>query len=144
LAVVEGGSAILAAVTTQPTLPTPRGAGGTPGGVGQFFLGLAMAVVGGYLLLNQVQVTTSFWNFGRYGGFGLTLLPLLIGVAFLFYDGKSVIGWLLTGLGAAIILASILMNMDIYFRSTSLFNTLVMLGLLFGGLGVLARSLRGV
>lgn len=103
-----------------------------------------MAVVGGYLLLNQVQVTTSFWNYGRYGGFGLTLLPLLVGVAFLFYDGKSVIGWVLTGLGAAIILASILMNMDIYFRSTSLFNTLVMLGLLFGGLGVLARSLRGV
>jgi len=35
------------------------------------------------------------------------------------------------------------MNMDIYFRTTSLFNTLVMLALLFGGLGVLARSLRG-
>jgi hypothetical protein len=101
-----------------------------------------MAVVGGYLLLNQVQVTTSFWNFGRVGGFGLTLLPLLVGVAFLFYDGKSIIGWLLAGLGAAIILASILMHMDIYFRPTSLFNTLVMLGLLFGGLGLLARSLR--
>lgn len=101
-----------------------------------------MAVVGGYLLLNQVQVTTSFWNFGRYGGFGLTLLPLLVGVAFLFYDGKSIVGWLLTGVGSAIILANILMNMDIYFRQTSLFNTIVMLGLLFGGLGVLARSLR--
>jgi hypothetical protein len=34
------------------------------------------------------------------------------------------------------------MNMDIYFRQTSLFNTLMMLGLLFGGLGLLARSLR--
>jgi hypothetical protein len=65
-----------------------------------------MAVVGGYLLLKQVQVTTAFWNFGRYGGFGLTLLPLLAGVAFLFYDGKSAIGWLLTVLGTAIILAS--------------------------------------
>jgi hypothetical protein len=124
------------------TTPTTRGAGGTPGGVGQFFIGLAMAVVGGYLLLNQVQVTTSFWNFGRYGGFGLTLLPVLVGVAFLFYDGKSIVGWLLTGLGSAIILANILMNMDIYFRQTSLFNTLVMLGLLFGGLGLIARSLR--
>ena len=28
------------------------------------------------------------------------------------------------------------MNMDIYFRPTTLFNTLMMLGLLFGGLGV--------
>lgn len=101
-----------------------------------------MAAVGGYLLLNQVQVTTSFWSFGRYGGFGLTLLPLLAGIAFLFYDGKSIVGWLLTALGTAIILAGILTHMDIYFRQTSLFNTIVMLGLLFGGLGLVARSLR--
>jgi hypothetical protein len=87
-------------------------------------------------------VTTSYWRFGQYGGFGLTMLPLLIGVAFLFYNGKSVIGWLLTAAGAGIILAGILMNMDIYFRQTTLFNTIVMLVLLFGGLGLVARSLR--
>jgi uncharacterized protein len=119
-----------------------RGAGGTPGGVGTFVLGVLMSVGGGYLLLNQVQVTTSFWRFGQYGGFGLTLVPLLAGVALLFYDGKSVAGWLLTAIGATIILAGVLMNMDIYFRQTSLFNTLLMLGLLFGGLGLIARSLK--
>lgn len=125
-------------------MPENRGAGGTPGGVGQFFIGLVMAVVGVYLLLNQVQVTTSFWSFGRFGGFGPTLLPLLVGVGFLFYNGRSIIGWLLTGLGLAIILAGVLMNIDIYFRQTTLFNTIVMLGLLFGGLGLIARSLRSV
>jgi hypothetical protein len=125
-----------------PTSSRESGAGGTPGGVGQFFIGLIMAVAGGYLILNQVQVTTSFWRFGQYGGFGLTLVPLLAGTAFLFYNGRSLVGWLLTIAGATIILASILMNMDIYFRQTSLFNTIVMLGLLFGGLGLLARSLR--
>src|SRR4029078_5148765 len=55
----------------------PRGAGGTPGGIGQFIVGLIMVAAGGYLILNQVQVTTSSWRFGQYGGFGLTLLPLL-------------------------------------------------------------------
>ena len=124
------------------TSPTTRGAGGTPGGVGTFFIGVIMAAAGGYLLLNQVQVTTSFWRFGAYGGFGLTLIPLLVGVAFLFYNGRSVVGWLLTIVGATIILAGVLMNMDIYFRPTSLYNTLMMLGLLFGGIGVVARSLR--
>lgn len=127
------------------TTPSPRGrpgAGGTPGGIGEFFVGLVMAAAGGYLILSQVQVTTSFWRFGQYGGFGLTLLPLLVGIAFLFYNGKSVPGWVLTAAGAAIVLASILMNMDIYFRQTSLFNTVVMLALLFGGLGLVARSLR--
>jgi hypothetical protein len=121
----------------------PRGAGGTPGGVGSFFVGVLMAAAGGYLLLQQVQVTTSFWRFGAYGGFGLTLVPLLVGVGFLFYNGRSIVGWLLTAIGSVIILAGILMNMDIYFRQTSLFNTLMMLGLLFGGLGLVARSLRG-
>ena len=101
-----------------------------------------MTVAGGYLLLNQVQVTTSFWRFGQYGGFGLTLLPLLAGIAMLFYNGRSRIGWLVAGGGLVIILASVLMNMDIYFRQTSLFNTIIMLGLLFGGLGLVARSLR--
>ena len=65
-----------------------------------------MAVAGGYLILNQVQVTTSFWNYGPYGGFGLTLVPLLAGIGFLFYNGKSIVGWLLTVAGAVIILAA--------------------------------------
>jgi hypothetical protein len=120
----------------------PRGAGGTPGGVGQFLAGVVMAAAGGYLLLNQVQVTTSFWHFWGANSFGLTLLPLLAGIGILFFNGRSVAGWLLSIVGLAIILAGILMNMDIYFRQTSLFNTLVMLGLLAGGCGLVARSLR--
>ena len=128
--------------TPQTDPRMPRGAGGTPGGVGTFLIGLVMAAAGAYLLLNQVQVTASFWRFGPYGGFGLTLIPMLVGVALLFYDGKSVVGWLLTLIGATVILAGVLMNMDIYFRPTSLYNTLMMLGLLFGGIGLIARSLR--
>ena len=104
--------------------------------------GVLMVAGGGYLLLNQVQVTTSYWSFGGQGSFGLSLLPLLAGIAFLFFDGRSLIGWLLTAVGAVIILAGVLMHMEIYFRQTSLFNTLVMLGLLFGGIGLVARSLR--
>jgi hypothetical protein len=127
---------------SQTTTQAARGAGGTPGGVGTFLVGLVMSAAGGYLLLNQVQVTSSFWRFGAYGGFGLTLIPLLAGIAVLFYNGKSTIGWLLTIVGATAILAGVLMNMDIYFRPTSLYNTLLMLGLLFGGLGTVAKSLR--
>ena len=119
-----------------------RGAGGTPGGMGQFVAGVVMAAVGGYLLTSQVQVTTSFWHFWGASAFGLTLLPLLIGVGFLFFNGRSVAGWFLTVIGLAIIVAGILMNMDIYFRQTSLFNTLVMLVLLAGGVGLVARSLK--
>jgi uncharacterized protein len=119
-----------------------RGAGGTPGGLGEFVIGLAMAAAGGYLLTQQVTVTSGFWNLWGHNAFGLSLLPLLFGVAVLFFNGRSVPGWVLLIAGAAIILAGILMNLQIYFQSTSLFNTLVMLVLLFGGLGLIARSLR--
>ena len=41
-----------------------------------------------------------------------------------------------------IILAGIITNLAIYFRPTSLFNTLMMLALLAGGIGLVARSLK--
>ena len=119
-----------------------RGAGGTQGGVGQFLLGVVMAVGGAYLLTQQVMVTSGFWAWFGPQTFGLSLLPLMIGVGVLFLDGKSVAGWLLTVCGAVIIFLGILMNLRVYFAPTSLFNTLVMLLLLAGGLGLVARSLR--
>jgi len=67
---------------------------------------------------------------------------MLFGVGILFFNGRSFVGWLLTIGGALFILAGILANMQIYFRRTSLFQTLVMLVLLVGGLGLIARSLR--
>lgn len=123
--------------------PVPsRGAGGTPGGLGEFLIGLVLLVAGGYLLLNQVQVTTGSWTlFGR-DAFGLSLLPLLIGLGMVFFNGKSVLGWLLCGAGVVIILAGILMNLRIYFENTSLFNTLMMLGMIAAGIGLVIRSVR--
>jgi len=53
-----------------------------------------------------------------------------------------VIGWLLTAAGALFIFAGIIANMHIYFQPTSLFNTLVMVILLVGGLALIARSIR--
>ena len=116
--------------------------GGTPGGLGHFFLGFVMACVGGYFLSNQVLVVGSFWSFFGANTFGLTLVPMLFGVGILFWNGRSAAGWFLTLAGALFIFAGVLANMHIFFRPTSLFNTLVMLILLVGGLGLIARALR--
>ena len=116
--------------------------GGTPGGLLPFLVGLAMAVAGGYLLSSQVTVASGGWGLWGYNSFGLSLLPLVAGIAFLFFDGRSRAGWLLVFAGLVVIGAGILMNLTIYFAPTSLFNTLTMLALLAGGLGLLARSLR--
>ena len=119
-----------------------RDPGGTPGGMGTFLIGGAMTIAGGYLLLQQVTVTGGSWNIWGYNSFGLSLVPLLIGIGVLFYNGRSIIGWLLAGAGALIILLGILMHLNVFFRPTSLFDTLLMLSLLAGGLGLVARSVR--
>ena len=121
-----------------------EGPGGTPGGAGEVLVGLIMIGVGVYIVFDHVTVTTSFWRFvgGPGTSFGLTLLPLLGGIGVLFFNGRSLLGWVLTVGGIAAILAGILMNMDIYFRATSLWGTIVMFGLIVGGLGVFARGLR--
>jgi hypothetical protein len=118
--------------------------GGTRGGLPLFCLGLGMAAGGAYLLTNQVQVHSGYWRFAGDQTFGLTLLPLLFGIGFLFWNGRSPIGWILSGLGAVFIFAGIIANLRIHFEQTSLFNTLMMLTLLVGGLGLIARSLRPV
>ena len=119
-----------------------RGAGGTPGGLGTFLAGSAMVVAGGYLPLTRVTVSSGLWMLWGYNAFGLSLVPLLVGIGILFFDGRSLIGWVLTAAGALIILVGIIANLHVYFMPTSLFDTLLILGLLAGGLGLVARSLR--
>jgi hypothetical protein len=119
-----------------------QGAGGTRGGIGTFLLGAAMVVGGAYLLMTRVTVGSSYWMWGGTSLFGLSLLPLLVGIGILFFNGRSLAGWLLLGAGALIIVAGILANMHVYFAPTSLYDTLVIFGLLAGGIGLVARSLR--
>jgi hypothetical protein len=121
-----------------------KNVGGTPGGARTFLLGLIMAIVGGYLLLQEVTVHGGYWNWGFAGGygrsFGLTLIPLLFGIGLLFVNGSSFAGRVLTGGGALVILAGIIMNLDIHFQQTSLFNVLLVLVLLVGGIGLIIRA----
>ena len=119
-----------------------KNVGGTPGGLWEFLLGLAMAVAGGYMLISRVTVTSGFWNWGGHNTFGLSLVPLIFGIGIVFFNGRSIIGWLLVFTGSVIILAGIIMNLQIYFQPTSLFNTIVMLVLFAGGIGLLAKSVR--
>src|ERR1700752_3523869 len=116
--------------------------GGTSGGLGMFLLGFAMACVGGFLITHQVSIVGSYWSFWGGNSFGITLLPMLFGVGVLFWNGKNWLGRLLTAGGSLFIFAGIIATMHIYFCPTSLFNTMVMLILLVGGLVLIARSLR--
>ena len=117
-----------------------KNVGGTPGGLIEFLIGLAMTISGGYLLISRVIVTSGFWNWGGYNTFGLSLVPLVIGIAIVFFNGRSILGWLLVFASVVIIGSGILANLQIYFQPTSLFNTVIMLVLFAGGIGLIARA----
>ena len=123
-----------------------RGAGGTPGGIGTFIIGVIMALAGGYMLMNQIIVTNTFWGFalplfGRVSAFGITLVFFLIGVGILFFNYRNILGWVLAAGSLVVMLIGIISNLQIYFAPTSLFVTLGMLILLVGGLALIVRSL---
>ena len=83
---------------------------------------------------------------GTPGGLGSFLagLAMVIAGGYLLLTRVTVTSglWQLTAAGALIILVGIIANLHVYFRPTSLFDTLLILILLAGGLGLVARSLR--
>jgi hypothetical protein len=119
-----------------------HGAGGTPGGVGTFLWGMGLMVTGAYLLTQQVQVSSGPWMIWGYNAFGMSLIPLIIGLGRVSFDGDSWWGWGLVGGGLLIIFAGIISNLHIYFQPTSLFNTLVMVTLIAVGTGLVVKAIH--
>jgi uncharacterized protein len=139
--VVSTSKSIAARIDNMENETRVRGAGGTPGGIGQFLIGTGMVIVGGYLFTDRIVVTSRFWHFGGYNTFGLLLIPMLIGIGILFFNGRSILGWLLAAGSLLLILVGIIANLQLYFSPTSLTGTIIILGLLAGGIGLVARSL---
>jgi len=125
-----------------------KGAGGTPGGVLTFLVGLVMTCGGFYLLLNAIVLRANF-GFGyrvySVGGFGITsgmiMIPFLFGVGMIFYNGRSTLGWMLTIGSLVALIFGVLSTVNFTLRGMSAFDLMVILVLAFGGIGLLLRSL---
>lgn len=127
----------------------PDGAGGTRGGIMQFFLGLAMMIGGGYLFLDSIQIISGFgmgYRLYSFGGFNLTsgmvLIPFMIGVTMIFYSSRNVLGWLLAAGSLIALTFGVIRSINFAFVGMSAFDLLTILVLFFGGLGLFLNSLR--
>ena len=109
----------------------------------QFFIGLAMMVAGGYLFMNNVTVTAgNFFEttlFGRRMN-GIVFVPLIASLVFLFFK-YNVVSKLCVSLSLVLILANVISNMTLYWRPVTLFATVVIFVLLFGGLGLVLKCI---
>jgi len=130
-----------------------RGAGGSSGGLGHFFIGITMMCAGFYLLLNSISVSSSFGSGARLYGFsvfgsnhtitgGTIMFPFIFGIAIVFYNSKNMLGWLLTLGAITALIFGVISSIHFSFRSMSAFDLISILVLAMGGLGIFLRSLK--
>jgi len=109
-----------------------------------FFVGLLLLGAGLYMISNQVSVSSSFGWF-RVGGvsipFGMTTVPLIIGIIWMFVKPDSVIPKIVIVLGVLFILVSIIMSVRLYFARTTLYEYILMFGMTAAGIGLMLRTL---
>jgi hypothetical protein len=108
---------------------------------GTVVVGIILAAFGAWLLGHQVVVTHA-WTWLGPNTFGVSLSVLALAVAWMVAQPHSLAAKLVTIAALVIITAGILLNLQAYFRPTSLFTTVVMIAALAAGVGLLVRSLQ--
>lgn len=132
-----------------------RGAGGTSGGLGQFFIGIIMMCGGFYMLLNAITVSSNFgmgmrlYGFSTMGGnhsitTGMIMIPFIFGVGLIFYNGRNILGWILSLGSITGLIFGVISSIRFSFRTMTSFDLIVILVLAFGGLGLFLRSLKAL
>ena len=114
----------------------------------EFLAGLAMLVVGLFLFTNKAEVQTAFFSgsirlFGAHLNSGLVIIPFIIGIVWLFVKRHSIGAKLVTALGILIIIVSVIASTTIRLPRITLYEWILYLVLIFGGVGLLARALFG-
>ena len=110
----------------------------------QFFIGVVLLGVGLFILSKRVMVHSS-WYMWRIGDFnlssGLVTVPLIIGIIWYFYNSKSIVPKIIITLGVIFIIITIIMSIRINFVTTSMFDYVIMFGMIGAGSGLLLKTL---
>ena len=111
----------------------------------QFLGGLAMLIGGLFLFSQKVMVSSGFGMGFLLGGVrvasGLLIIPLIIGIVWLFASGGSMGSKIMIGVGVLIIIAGVIASTTIRLQTITLYEWVIMLVLIFGGAGLLTKIL---
>lgn len=112
----------------------------------QFLAGLVMLIAGLFIFSQKVMVSSGFFGYGfALGGWhlsnGLIMVPFIIGVVWMFASEGSFPSKVFTAAGVFIVVIAIIMTTNISLVRISLYEWVLILVLIFGGVGLLARIL---
>lgn len=110
----------------------------------EFYVGLFLLAIGLFFILTKASVSSfGFYSF-HFGGYslssGLVVIPLILGVIWMFYNPKSIVARIISILGGIFIIAAIILSVRITFHSTSLFDYIIMIVLVSAGCGMLLKA----
>ena len=111
-----------------------------------FVVGIIMVAAGLYWLTSIVTVTSTWGHGFSMGGratvpSGITLVPLIAGIIWIFFNPKSMAAKILILVGIVIIVAGILLSAHFRIVRTNLFEFIMIFVCLAGGSGLLGRLL---
>lgn len=112
----------------------------------QFLAGLAMLIAGLFVFSQKVMVTSGFFGYGfRIGGIhmgnGLIMVPFIIGVVWMFVTEGNIASKLFTAASILVVILAVIMTTDIRLMHVTLYEWALILVLIFGGAGLVARIL---
>lgn len=113
----------------------------------QFVAGVVMLIVGLFILSQKVVVSSGWFGYGgtiMLGGVrlnsGMIMIPFIIGIIWMFASGASFASKLFTALSVILIVASIILNTNIYMVSISMYEWVIMLVLILAEQDLLQKS----
>lgn len=110
----------------------------------EFYIGLFLLAAGLFFILTKARVSSfgfySFYLGGITISSGLVVIPLILGVIWMFYNPKSIVARILSILGGIFVVAAIIVSINITFPSTSLFDYIIMIILMASGAGLLLKA----
>lgn len=112
----------------------------------QLFGGAVLCAAGLFLLSHSVQVTSTFgMGYFALGSMqipsGLIIIPLLLGIFWFIVNTKSLGAKILMVAGIVIIVVGIMASVRFYFIHKSLYEYILMIGMIVAGAALLARAL---
>ena len=111
----------------------------------KYFGGMALVMLGLFLLFQHVKLTTGYWFWGMSAthGIGLMLIPLIFGIGWIFYNAKSIWGWIITAVSIITMVFTVLATLRLQFDQMSMLGVIMMLLPFAFGFALILQGIGG-
>jgi hypothetical protein len=112
----------------------------------QYFGGIGLILLGLFMLFQHIKVTSGYatlWGWGAGDSIGFIMVPLLLGIGWIFYNSRSVWGWLISAVSIVLIVFTAVSGLRMYFAPISMIGLICMLAPMAIGAAFTLKGMGG-